>query len=37
VKRAISAIRSLMQRIFPTEKKEEEISEGDKNNEVTPG
>ena len=37
VKRAISAIRSLMQRIFSTEEKEKEVSEDDKNNEVTPG
>jgi ElaB/YqjD/DUF883 family membrane-anchored ribosome-binding protein len=37
VKRAISAIRSLMRRISPTEEKEEEVSEGNENNEVTPG
>jgi hypothetical protein len=37
VKRAISAIRSLMQRIFPTKEKEEEVSEDNENDEVTPG
>ena len=37
VKRAVSAIRSLMQRIFPAEEKEKEVSEHDESTEVTPG